>query len=97
MDVVFGIALFPQLIFYYVLPIHGLVPLRVAKKLGNKLGTISAEHHQKLTRMVQDELKRINTIDNPSYLDTLEVIGSIPVAKTVNPDFINLHLVWAGY
>jgi hypothetical protein len=50
------------------------------QKLGNKLGTISAEHHQKPTRMVQDELRRINTIDNPRYLDTVEVIGSIPVA-----------------
>jgi hypothetical protein len=33
--------------------------------------------------MVQDELRRINTIDNPSYLDTVEVIGSIPVAPLV--------------
>jgi len=30
--------------------------------------------------MVQDELRRINTIDNQIYLDTVEVIGSIPVA-----------------
>jgi len=32
--------------------------------------------------MVQDERRRINTIDNPTYLDTVEVIGSIPVAPT---------------
>src|SRR5438552_16486165 len=66
-----------------MLPIHCLMPLRVAKKLGNKLATISAEHHRKPTRMVQDELRRINTTDNPTYLDTVEVIGSIPVAPIV--------------
>jgi hypothetical protein len=33
--------------------------------------------------MVQGGLRRINTMDNLSYLDTVEVIGSIPVAPTV--------------
>ena len=30
--------------------------------LGTKWGTISADHHEKPTRIVQDELRRINTI-----------------------------------
>ena len=51
-----------------------------ASKLRNKLGTISAEHHQKRTRIVQGERRRITNIDNRTYLDTVEVIGSIPVA-----------------
>ena len=49
MDVVFGIALLPQLIFYYMLPIHGLVPLRVAKtweQIGNNKRRTSSKTHQ---------------------------------------------------
>jgi hypothetical protein len=61
------------------------------QKLGNKLGTTSAEHHQKPTRIVQDELRRINTIDNPTYLDTVEVIGSIPVAHFVSVIYSHSH------
>jgi len=32
---------------------------------------------------VQGKQRRINKIDNPSYLDTVEVIGSIPVAPII--------------
>jgi hypothetical protein len=50
------------------------------RKLGNNLGTISAEYLPVFTSTDQREPRRISNIDNPGYLDTVEVSGSIPVA-----------------
>src|SRR5262249_23938125 len=74
----------------------GKLEVRVlAKRLGNKLGTISAEHHQKPTRIVQDELRRINKMDNRTHLDTVEVIGSIPVAPIASNLWVaNSKVAW---
>jgi hypothetical protein len=55
----------------------------IVSKTWNNLGTISDEYHLERTRIKQREPRRINKIDNPDYLDTVEVIGSIPVAPTV--------------
>jgi len=59
-------------------------------QFGNNLETISAEHRQKRTRIVQGKQRRINKIDNPNYLDTLEVIGSIPVAPIAVSSFTTI-------
>jgi hypothetical protein len=53
------------------------------KKLGNNLGTISRENHAKAPNCVQVKRRRINKIHDLSYFDTVEVIGSIPVAPTI--------------
>jgi hypothetical protein len=49
-------------------------------KFGNNLGTITAEYQLKPCTTVQEEQRRVNKIDNRREIDTVEVIGSIPVA-----------------
>jgi hypothetical protein len=46
------------------------------------LKTISAEYRAVFTSTDKREPRRINKIDNPISIDTVEVIGSIPVAPT---------------
>jgi hypothetical protein len=55
----------------------------LSKQFENKLGTISAEYRAVFTSTDQREPRRISKIDNPGYLDTVEVIGSIPVAPII--------------
>jgi len=50
--------------------------------LGNNLGTLSAGYRAKRGTTVQEEQRRINKMANPRGIDTVEVIGSIPVAPT---------------
>ena len=56
------------------------------EQVGNNKRLTSSKTNQ---NRVQEERRRINNIDNRTYLDTVEVIGSIPVAPTL---FLNqLH------
>jgi hypothetical protein len=52
------------------------------QEVGNNLGTRMCEIHAEPRSFGQDKRRRINNIHNQSYFDTVEVIGSIPVAPT---------------
>jgi hypothetical protein len=46
------------------------------------LGTLADENQAKRGTTAQEEQGRINKIDDLAKIDTVEVIGSIPVAPT---------------